>query len=97
MTLEIDTRRGFLVGALALMAAPAIVRASSLMPVKAVRLYPSPNPTFGMTMYEVLQRQREANRQEQAERARVEREARMQLERDKRLLREMEANHPRRF
>jgi hypothetical protein len=40
--MEIDgmqaTRRGFLIGAGAVLAAPAIVRASSLMPVKAMGL-----------------------------------------------------------
>lgn len=39
MTLEIGTRRGFLAGALALMAAPAIVRADSIMKVMPVDLY----------------------------------------------------------
>jgi hypothetical protein len=34
MTLEIPTRRGFITGLISLVAAPAIVRASSLMPVK---------------------------------------------------------------
>lgn len=39
MKLESGTRRGFLVGALALMAAPAIVRADSLMKVVSIDLY----------------------------------------------------------
>ena len=34
MTLEIPTRRGFITGLISLVAAPAIVRAGSLMPVK---------------------------------------------------------------
>lgn len=39
MTLELGTRRGFLVGALALMTAPAIVRADSIMRVVPIDMY----------------------------------------------------------
>lgn len=39
MTLEIGTRRGFLVGALALMTAPAIVHADSIMRVVPIDMY----------------------------------------------------------
>lgn len=39
MTLETGSRRGFLIGALALMTAPAIVRADSLMKIVPIDLY----------------------------------------------------------
>lgn len=39
MTLEPGTRRGFLIGALALMTAPAIVRADSLMKIVPIDVY----------------------------------------------------------
>ncbi len=50
MTIIEPSRRGFIAGLASLIAAPAIVRAGSLMPVKAPRL---------ITGYEILQRQRE--------------------------------------
>jgi hypothetical protein len=39
MTLEIGSRRGFLIGALALMTAPAIVRADSIMKVASIDVF----------------------------------------------------------
>lgn len=47
------TRRGFLFGAASLLAAPAIVRASSLMPVKAVPIEILPVYGYGPA-YEAL-------------------------------------------
>jgi hypothetical protein len=42
MSLELP-RRGFLLGALAVIAAPAIVRFQSIMPVRAIRTMPLPS------------------------------------------------------
>lgn len=48
------SRRSLIFGGAALICAPAIVRASSLMPVKAINL---PDAAFNMTATEVLERQ----------------------------------------
>lgn len=47
--LEPGSRRGFLIGALALMSAPMIVRAEALMPIKVVDLY----DTRCLCLYEI--------------------------------------------
>lgn len=46
MTIDLPSRRGLLTGVAAFIAAPAIVRASSLMPVKAVRVLSTPSQLY---------------------------------------------------
>lgn len=49
-------RRGFLTGALGLLAAPAIVRASSIMPISVAPAIPDPPELLRCTQYWVADR-----------------------------------------